>query len=170
MKERDVLLKLMREYFKAPVQVFPGIVKSVDDVKMTCVVEPTDGPELYDVRLKAAIDEVKDGAVEFPKENSTVLVGMIGNDANTCYIVACSEVTKVIYFGGENGGLVNWPEVKEELDKNNEILEAILSVITGAPINQPGGAPSALQAALNGAVAGMDVGNFDDKEDEKVLH
>ena len=169
MKEREDILRMMREYFKAPVQVFPGTVKAVDEAKMMCTVEPVDGPEIFEVRLKAAIDEVKDGIVEFPKLNSTVLVGMIGNSMNTCFVVRCSEVDKVVFFGGQKGGLVNWPDVKTELDKTNEVVNALVQSLTQwTPVANDGGA--ALKTYATTQLSGKQVGNYTNKEDTKVLH
>lgn len=135
MKQREDILRLMREYFKAPVQVFPATVKSVNTNELTCVVEPVEGPEIYNVRLKAAIDNVKEGLVEIPKANSTVLVGLIGNDTNTCFIMRCSQVEEVVMFGGTLGGLI---KIVDLVSKLNALENKVNTIITwGGSVSPP---------------------------------
>lgn len=170
-KNIEKLKASLQTMFNGKVNTFEAIVLERDDENMTVDVEPFEEAELFDVRLKAGIDQVQQGIVEFPTVGSTVLVGIIRNNVETCFILKCSEVEKIVINGGELGGLVNWPDVKAELQKNNEILEAMLDILTGAPVNEPGnGAPSALQASLSGALAAKQVGDFEDKEDLKVMH
>lgn len=170
-KNIEKLRDTMQSLFNGKVNTFEAVVLERDDAAMTVDVEPFEEAELFDVRLKAAIDNVTDGIVEFPKVGSTVLVGIIRNNVETCFILKCSEVDKIVINGGELGGLVNWPDVKAELEKNNAILEALINVLTGAPVAEPGnGSPSALQASLSGALEGKQVGDFEDKEDLKVTH
>lgn len=157
---------------------FEAEVKSVDDAKDTCVVMAVDGPEIPDVKLKSILSDQESKFVVYPKVGSFVTVSILQNMETECYVSQYSEIQKivlntdeVIINGGAKGGLVNWPDVQAELDKNNEILQAILQVITGAPITEPGnGAPSALQQSLGSALNGKTVGNFADKEDTKVKH
>lgn len=135
MKQRDEILRLLREYFKAPVQVFPATVKSVNTSELTCVVEPVDAPEIYEVRLKAAIDNVKEGVVEIPKTNSTVLVGLIGNDMNTCFIIRCSQVEEVVMFGGTLGGLI---KITDLVSKLNALENKVNTIIAwGGTVSPP---------------------------------
>lgn len=58
----------------------------------------------------------------------------------------------------------------EELNKDNDILSSILDILTGSPITEPGnGAPSALQAALKGAVSGKAVADYSKIKSEKTF-
>ncbi|TAE33326.1 MAG: hypothetical protein EAZ92_00625 [Candidatus Kapaibacterium sp.] len=90
------LLEKLKELTKAPIQVQPAVVKKVDEAAFTCDVEFLSGAELSDVRLKAAIDELPDGVVEVPEVDSSVLVGIIGNTSNQCFVLKCSKVAKII--------------------------------------------------------------------------
>lgn len=73
-------------------------------------------------------------------------------------------------FGKNYGGLIKIEELKTQLQKNNEILTALLSAVE-VPVNEPGnGAPSVFQTALKAALTGKAVGDFSGIENEKVKH
>jgi hypothetical protein len=128
-------MRLLREQFKAPVQVFPAIVTAVNTDELTCTVKPVEGPEIFDVRLKAAIDLVKDGVVEIPAINSSVLVGLIGNEMNTGFIMRCSQVQEVVMFGGMFGGLI---KISELVTKLNNLENKVNTIITwGGSVSPP---------------------------------
>lgn len=77
----------------------------------------------------------------------------------------------IIMNGGNNGGLIKIETIKTELGKNNQILQALLTVLSGTPITEPGnGSPSALQVALKAALTGKTIGSFSNMEDTKVTH
>lgn len=170
MKEeaKEIALKMKRS-FAGPVQCEPGVVKSVDEEKLTCVVTLLDQTEIMDVRLKAAVDEVTEGLVQIPAVGSSVLVALIGNKIENRFVMLYSNVVKVSFYGGENGGLVNWPDVKAELDKTNAVVNALVQSLTGwTPVPNDGG--SALKIYATTQIGALQVGDFDDKEDLKVLH
>jgi hypothetical protein len=159
----------MKEIFAAPIQTFPAtVIEAINETDLTCRVKRLDDTEIADVRLKAAIDEVTDGMVEYPKNGSTVLVGIIGNDTTTAFIVRCSEVDKVVFFNGERP-LVDWPKLKDELDKTNEVVQAMADALTEwVVVASDGGA--ALKTLAVTKLAGKIIGDFEGLENDKVLH
>lgn len=175
-KLRKLLVDLIKE--EIPRIVVVGQVKAVDENKLTCeVLEIESELTIYDVRLNAGKTLKK--VVLIPKIDSFILMGLIGNSNQARYIVTVSEIDKVIIDaetsiiinGGVNGGLCKTTTLKQELDKNNEILTAILNVLNGAPVMEPGnGAPSALQVSLKGAVTGKTIGDFSAIENLNVKH
>lgn len=59
---------------------------------------------------------------------------------------------------------------KTEIEKTNTLLQALITIISGAPIPEPGsGAPSALQTALAGAISGQSLGSFTDITSDKTF-
>lgn len=81
------------------------------------------------------------------------------------------EEDKITFNDGSLNGLVKIDKLKEELDKNSQILQALLTILTGSPIPEPGnGSPSALQTALSGALAGKQPGQWNDIENDKIVH
>ena len=168
--------KMLREFIGS-VSVDATIVakvKSVDRDKCTCTVEDND-VEYFGVRLRP-ITGNNTGIVMFPKIDSNIMLVKVEDTEEWAMISATQydciqiEIESLIINGGENGGLTNTPELVRELNKNNEILQTILQVIS-APVNEPGNSnPSAFQAALNLALAGKEVGDFSRIEDTKIKH
>lgn len=79
------------------------------------------------------------------------------------------EDGNIIINGGDLGGLVKAKELKEQSEKDKAILDALLQVITGSSISEPGnGAPSALQLALQGALVGKQSGTWNSLENDKI--
>lgn len=142
-------------------------VLSVDESEKTCVVEVIDGAEIEGVRLQQLAGD--SGFLMVPTIDSLVIISY--TDKTTAYVSMFSYIDKVIFQGGNNGGLTITPELVTNLDKNNAILTDLLNVITGAPIPEPGnGAPSALQAALAAAFGVKDVGDFSAIENVNFKH
>lgn len=186
---------LFREAIKAivkpliPSPAIQGTVSEVNkDEKVIAVVGENDSLEIFDVRLMALVaDKAGNGITVFPAVGSTVIVAPLNNSDVLYYVCSYSEIesyeitigevkflmdsTGVFFNGGNNGGLINIEEFKVQQEKNNQILSAILSIINGAQIVEPGnGSPSAMQIALKAAFAGKQVGDFSAIEDTKVKH
>ncbi len=176
--------KLMRGIIGEPNQdSHLCIVTAVDGA--TCDVKRIiDGKEIKRVRLNATI-KASDGLVIVPKIGSAVLVTKI--DSNKYFVSQFSEIEKIIlnvtdnvevnaantitFNGGENGGLTITPKLVEELNKTNAALQAIITVLTGEPVPEPGnGSSSALQLELNLALAGKQIGDFSQIENTKITH
>ena len=171
MTKQEKFQRAMKEFGKTPSICFPAEVLEVDKESLTCVVSPVNGAELFDVRLKASVNTVTDGLVQFPVEGTSVLVCLIGNDPESGFVAAVDEVDEIVIYGGENGGLTITPKLVEELNKTNELLTAILNVVNGAPVLEPGnGAASVLQAQLKAAITGKGLGDYSAIENEKVKH
>jgi hypothetical protein len=94
-KEQEVR-RAFEKFAEDAEQAFPAVVTSVDENAHSCDVEPVNGPELFDVRLKGVIDDEEKGIIPIPAVDSTILVALIGDDVNTCYVARLSKIDKVI--------------------------------------------------------------------------
>lgn len=151
-------------------QVFPATVTAVDEAAGVCTVEDERGLPIEDVALTATPYNTADLLV-IPATGSQVLVGMIANEPSSLYVAMFSEVARVIYHGGEWGGLVKAPELQAQAEKVSAFMQSLLAVVNGAPIPEPGaGAPSAFQTALKAALAAAQVPTWADLENPKVQH
>ncbi|WP_442265875.1 hypothetical protein ACSIGC_16495 [Tenacibaculum sp. ZS6-P6] len=75
-------------------ETFIATVTKVDKETKTIEVIDTDGFDFDDVRLTSVIDDTNK-VVQYPKEETTVLVSRIGNDDNTLFVSAISEVESI---------------------------------------------------------------------------
>ena len=148
-KQAEELIRKLRELNRAPMTVEPAVVKSVDLDNLTCVVELLNETEIPDVRLKAAVDEIpgvttKDGLVQIPVVESTVLVAMIGNESATRFVLAFSDVDEVVMFSGAFGGLI---KVTSLVTKLNNLENKVNALITWGLTVSPPFAPGTLLTA-----------------------
>lgn len=152
-------------------QITEGVVTAVDKNANTCDVERDDLPALFKVRLNSILDAGSAVITVYPSVGSKVLCAIIENNPTDAYVIGTNGIDEIIINGGENGGLTKTPLLVQELKKTNELLNSILGVLNGTVITEPGnGYASALQAALKAALAGKELGNFDEIENEKIKH
>jgi hypothetical protein len=155
---------------------FEAEVISVDQVKDICVVKPVDGSEIDGVKLKSILSDAASKFVIYPKVGSFVTVSILQNMETECYVSQYSEIEKIVLNtdvivinNGDNGGLVNWPSVKAELDKTNQVVNALVQSLTGfTPVPNDGG--NALKIYATSQLSGKQVGDYNDKEDTKFKH
>lgn len=147
--------------------IIPAKIKDVNEQQRTCTVE-FEGIELTDVRLTA--DKNSDSYI-LPVKNTYVLLAFIENSETDAIVIAYSEIEKIVINNGKNGGLIKIKELEKELKKINSILQAMMNVIKGSAIPEPGnGSPSAFQTALKGALAGKILPDYSKIENKKILH
>lgn len=127
-----MIQKLITE--QLPVQMFPATVKTVNKAEAVIDVQPLDEqmPEVFDVRLRAVDDDTATGLIQWPAPGTVVIIGLIGNDINTAFMVGASELESITISTG-----------KESLhDLLKDLIEAIMQLtvttpagISGVPIN-----------------------------------
>lgn len=170
----DAIKAIIGEF---PIQSFWATVSEIDEDAETCtVVSVRSKLETYDVLLAITKES---GIVSIPVIGSKVIVGIIENQNTSAFIVFCEKVKEykirakdsVTILGDNFGGLVKIEELKTQLDKNNQLLSSLLSIINGAQIPEPGnGSPSALQIALNAVTVGKSIADFSNIENDKIKH
>ena len=98
---RDQIQQMIRG--EIPNQALLGTVRSVDRAQGVCDVQPAEAgaPVLYDVSLRAVAGT--GGFVLWPKPGSFVVVALVDNDPNHCYVAMVSEVEQfTLSTGTEN--------------------------------------------------------------------
>ena len=150
-------------------------IDSIDLASRSCVCTLIDNHTEYQItaKLMATVD---DGLLLIPSIDSTVKI-ILSRDVEpfVCQYSELDEiridaVDKIVFNGGENT-TVKGDVLKTEIEKTNSTLQAILTVLTGSPIQEPGnGSPSALQATLASALAGKTLGSFTSIENNNILH
>ncbi len=100
MNERiEAIRNKMKELFTGDEQVFPAIIKEVDETAFSCTVIFDDELEYTDVRLRSVIDPDKQGFCFIPAVDSVVMVGRIAN-SEQLYVALFSELDKVLLSSG----------------------------------------------------------------------
>ena len=172
---RESIQKLAGVYKDDRLRYVFAEVVSVDTDANTCVVMPignTVSSEIPNVQLQA---DVSDGVEIIPSVGSTVIV--MWSLYNKPYVAMFSEVERiginandvVELQDGSFGGLTKTQELKTQLDKLNEQLQAVISSLTNwTPVNFDGGA--ALKVYFASAIAGKTEADFSNIENEKVTH
>lgn len=155
-------------------------VKSTTADYCTLVDDET-GIEYEDVRLRVVLDDKK-GFALVPKVGTWALAVRI-EGSEDWFVIGVGEVSECIlsaervritcddiqFNGGTLGGLFEKAKLTAELNKEKAITQAMLTVIQGAPIAEPGnGSPSAFQAALLGALVGKQLPNYSDVVNDKI--
>lgn len=172
----EAVRKIAGTQFRDDVSVIACTVESVDPSTRTCDCTAIGGQGVTDIPNVQLMTEVEDGLLLLPAIGSTVFV--VYSTYSPPYVSLFSKIDQVLFTAGaiqfndgSYGGLTKTPTLRDQLNKNNELLSAILDVLNGAPIDEPGsGAPSALQIALRTAIAGKPLGDFSDIENEIITH
>lgn len=103
-------------------------VKSVDEVKATCVLVDEDGQEFFDVRLRPVLSGKK-SFILVPKTGSYVLAVRVEDD-DDWMVVAADEITKIGYYIGNT--IIEIDATGFLLQKENETLKKIMVDLIGA--------------------------------------
>lgn len=169
-----------------------GVIQDVDKNDFTCsVLIPTTEAVFYKVPLRVLIGS-QSSFIEIPKLKTPCVLTFRDMDQSRPQLLMVHEseeilissgmsvksegiskmkVTKdsIIFDKGENGGMVKAKELKAQSEKDKQILDALLQVINGPQILEPGnGSPSAFQIALIAVLADKKTGEWDNLENEKI--
>lgn len=178
MSIKTAILSIVRDHIKPTVRV--GKVKSVNQDKMTCEIDLQTAPDVYDVRIRAAIDSVAKGVLIVPKVGSIVLVATIEDKITSAFIVLYTEVESInltteaeLHLNGDSfGGLVKKQELEDSLNSLKQYCESMNSAIAngltsvGASTAASGAAGS---AAYQAQMAASTI-TIKDFESKKVKH
>lgn len=188
MADREIIEAIQQLVGAQLKDVLGMVVASVDSVnedERTCACTAISGVaqgEITGVQLMADID---DGALYVPAIGSTVI--LMYSIRNVPFVAMYSQLSAIHFDTGQRtlsmtddlitfndglkGGLTNTITLREQLEKTNELLNNLLTIINGPPIPEPGSnAPSALQAALSAAIAGQELGTYGEIEDTTIIH
>lgn len=189
---KEIIQAIAKEVI--PVQVVLCKVKSVDKDKCIIDAEPVGGTaDMLEVRLKAIITDSNTGIILFPKKDTMVLVGLIGNNINQAFVVMMNEVEEakltlegnevlldkdnakikwkqIEFNGGNNKGLVIVGNTVTEFNTIQKDINSLKQIFaTWTPVSQDGGA--ALKTAVS-TWAGQQLTETkqSDLENTKITH
>jgi hypothetical protein len=159
-----VYLKQILGIKDAYTDIIPCTVKSVTG--NTCDVTPIDGsPNVLGVRLSSESDNTN--FLPIPSVGSVVIVGMIDNEMGV--VIMFGKLDSIKIHGDQYGGLTKTQELKTQLDKTNQVLQAVVNSLTGwTPVANDGGA--SLKAYASTQLAGKTIGDYSNIENTSVKH
>ena len=149
-----------------------GTVTSVDEDNFLCDIDIEGKSPVGDVRLFCGdyeTDAKGGGIVVIPEVGAQVLV--IFFSKTVAFMLQCSKAKKIVFNGGELGGLVLVNELKSNLEKLTKRVDGIIDAINNAV---PGtGTPDsgvALQTSMKTTLATLtDKEDFSKIENKKIL-
>lgn len=129
-------------------QVITGTAKEVGET--TCTVVREDAPDLTGVRLNAIDDSLESYMTVYPKENSSVVVGILEGLKTEAVVLRCSEVESIKFKVGDNtfvfdsnGLKLNGTEMVSWINKVYNDLQTLKTLLQNSPI-AGNGAPAAI--------------------------
>lgn len=118
-------------------------VKSVDEIKATCVLEDEDGQEIFDVRLRPVLTNNKSILI-VPKVGSFVLAVRIEDDEDWM-VIGYDEITKIGYY--LNDVEIEFKE-KVHIQANGQnlasLIDSLFTAIENMSFSTPDGTTTAL--------------------------
>ncbi len=97
MTKEEQFMEALRGNIKGRDDAFPSIIQAVvtEAGETFCKVKLTDNDLEIEEVLYTATEDNTNGFILIPKEGTNVLIGTIGGDENSLYLVAMDEVQKV---------------------------------------------------------------------------
>ncbi len=190
---KEAVQRLAGTFNKDNVHIIQATVNTVDTTKYTCNCTPISGDSTTVLPVVNLSANNNKGFIPIPAKDSTVLVA-VSTKNNPPYLIGWDLLQGLICViqntdgtisqliiengtiqmnDGSYGGLVNIIGLRSEYAKTKAVLDAILSVINGAPVPEAGnGATSGLQTQLVKALIGLQTGDFSgsDIENAKIKH
>lgn len=171
MKLHEELARMVDQRVKA--QLIVGEASAVNLQDYTCTVTPVDGGAPYTgVRLKVNIEAGEKGAVEIPKDKTTVVMALLDKSDSKGFLVSCNELqgwfvmAEEVKLNGDGfGGLIKNEDLEDNLNQLKTYSETLKTVIA-----------SILDGLLPGSGTTIDQGmqavavSFKEMENPKVKH
>ena len=163
MSELDQYKQLLRNLVKAEIPVQTMWCKVIAATEKYCDVKGlVDDVEIWDVMNGLDI-------IRIPKVGSKCLVGIVENHEAQGFLLWCEELEE-IRIKGMDYTTLKGAEVIAELKKTQAIVDALMNIINGLPVNEPGsGSPSAFQAALKAAAGALPNANYNSNLENKTV-
>ncbi|WP_052594170.1 hypothetical protein [Aureispira sp. CCB-QB1] len=184
-------LRRMLEQFidKRTVRAFliEGKVIEIDKENKVCDVLPLDSQAPFqDVRLLPLSGSGGFGFTLYPKKDTNVTI--LKKTDTEAFLISCQEIESMelfvgdqfklevknngdcIFNDGSNGGLIIVDKLQQQVAKNSQLLQKIMTVFS-TPVNEAGnGAPSVFQQALNAATQGSQTADLSNITNDKIKH
>lgn len=133
----------------------------------TCTVEPLNGDAPIN-RVKLSAGETDTGFILTPVVDSVVLV--VFSSKTRAFVSMCSDVETVSIRGEENGGVVIAPELKTQLERMTERIDALADALNNTAADSSSGTFKASLTPGMAAFSALPSEDFKNIENENVKH
>lgn len=134
---------LARRYGSKPVTIL-GTIVAVDETAKTCDIDD-DGLVMYGIRLQC-VTNAPAGILCIPKEGAAAIAVKI-EDTDSYMLLNCAEYSKIIFNGGNNGGLINIQSLVDKINAIEKQVEALKKIFKAwQPVYE-----QSLQTAIKGS-------------------
>ena len=117
MDQNRRLLENLKKVQPARLSILQGIVTATDGTECTCRIGSV---EVSGIRLRASLTDRDRQLLVVPKIQSAVVLGSLSGDLSNLVVLQVDEADKIIFNGGQLGGLVN---IETLTDKINELVD-----------------------------------------------
>ena len=117
MDQNRRLIQNIRKVFPDKISIYQGIVTRADEKECTCRIGDA---EISGIRLRASLTDRDRQMLVVPKIQSAVILGSLSGDLSNLVVLQVDEADKIIFNGGQLGGLVN---IETLTDKINELVD-----------------------------------------------
>lgn len=119
--------------------------------------------KIFSIRIQDSSTDEASTLISYEKGKGLTYKDEYGNEIYTNQDFVQIKPVGVLKIGEGKEPIPLGDTLKTEIEKTNKLLEALINIIKGPAIPEPGnGSPSALQVALNGAITAEQLGNFSD--------
>lgn len=163
MNIREAIQQIAKEGFTGDAKCRVAKVTAVDGY--TCTVETLDTEtSITDVRLQTSD---ANGVYLKPAVESFVIIAPISDFEYV--VVMYSAIDELKFLDGSYGGLTKTQELKTQLDKTNEVLQAVVDSLKNWVV-APNDGGAALKTFFTTTLGAKVVGNFSNIENDKITH
>ena len=157
-----------QKYGEKPVTIL-GTIAAVDENSKTCNIDD-DGFMMYGIRLQSVTNAAA-GILKVPKIGAQALAVKI-EDGDGFMLLDCAEYDKIIFNGGNNGGLINIQSLVNKINAIENDLNSLKTVFktTWIPATSPDSGAALKAAAATWAGQTISKTQTKDLEDKTITH
>ncbi len=158
-----------QKYGEKPVTIL-GTIAAVDENSKTCNIDD-DGFMMYGIRLQSVTNAAA-GILKVPKIGAQALAVKI-EDGDGFMLLDCAEYSKIIFNGGNNGGLINIQSLVNKINAIENDLNSLKTVFKTTwipPTSSPDSGAALKTAAADWADQTITKTKTKDLEDKTITH
>lgn len=160
---KRLIENLRKAFGPVPMALCQGIITGISDDGLTCSCR-FGSAEVSEIRLRASLSGRDRQMLVVPRLGSAVIVGSLSGDLSSLVVLQVDEIDRVVFNGGELGGLVNIEPLTEKL---NALVDAFNSHTHHVTTSGTAASQTGTAAATTGKAEKFDKNDY---EDANIIH